>query len=454
MRKIFCAFMVMIMIVSATGCKGSVQNPDKTPAPSQENSAPADKNGTKDATAAPTETASNTNESVPTAAPTEEPAVTAEPTEEPTPTEEPAATAEPTEEPTPTAEPVPPEDLFLKDVFGQHGMKIGTCISSQMIDRPAISKIITSNFNSLTMENSMKPDYIFNRNKSKETGDLVVEFNSDALKILEWAKENNFAMRGHTLVWYSQTPNWIFKEGFENSGDFVDRDTMLARMESYIKQVFEQLEALGYIDIFYAYDVVNEAWMEDGSIRQNNWTKIIGDDYLWYAFYFADKYAPESIDLFYNDYNEQMKTKTLVDFVETLKDDTGRYLIDGVGFQAHLYTEDDLKQYFKTVDAVAATGLKVQLTEVDIQLGRWQHPKAATDENFKVQGQFCYDLINGLFERADNGTLNMNAFTFWGVTDSMSWRSEYSPLPFDKELKPKYEYYAALQLREFAGFDE
>jgi endo-1,4-beta-xylanase len=149
-----------------------------------------------------------------------------------------------------------------------------------------------------------------------------------------------------------------------------------------------------------------------------------------------------------------MKTQCLLKFVDTLKDDTGRYLIDGLGFQAHLYTEDSLVSYFRLVDAIAATGLKVQLTEVDIQLGKWQHPLEANDANFKTQGQFCYNLVKGLFERVDNGTLNMDAFTFWGVTDSLSWRAEYSPLPFDKDLQPKYEYYAAMQLKDYAGFDD
>ncbi len=410
MKRILAILLTVVMILSVAGCKKGNEEPNNN------------------VTSAPTTAAD------PTKAPTDAPA--------------------PTDVPEPTSEPVNPDDYCLKDVFAEHGMKVGTCISGQMIDRPAISKIITENFSSLTCENAMKPDYIFNRNKSKETGDLVVEFNSEALKIMDYAKENGLKMRGHTLVWYSQTPNWIFKEGFENSGDFVDRDTMLARMESYIKQVFEQLEALGYIDLFYAYDVVNEAWMENGTMRQNNWSTIIGDDYLWYAFYYADKYAPESIDLYYNDYNEQMKTQCLLKFVETLKDDTGRYLIDGLGFQAHLYTEDSLVSYFRLVDAIAATGLKVQLTEVDIQLGKWQHPLEANDENFKTQGKFTYALVNGLFERVDNGTLNMDAFTFWGVTDSLSWRAEYSPLCFDKDLQPKYEYYAAMQLRDYAGFDD
>ena len=113
-------------------------------------------------------------------------------------------------------------------------------------------------------------------------------------------------------------------------------------MESMIRQVFEILTEQGYIDLFYAYDVVNEAWMEDGTMRKSHWSEIIGDDYLWYAFYFADKYAPESIDLYYNDYNEQFKTDTLVKFVKTLVDENGKSLIDGVGLQAHLYTSDSL----------------------------------------------------------------------------------------------------------------
>ena len=65
--------------------------------------------------------------------------------------------------------------------------------------------------------------------------------------------------------------------------------------------------------------------MEDGTIRKSHWTETIGDDYLWYAFYYADKYAPDYIDLYYNDYNEQYKADTLSVFVNTLKDDDGRY---------------------------------------------------------------------------------------------------------------------------------
>lgn len=345
------------------------------------------------------------------------------------------------------------ETYRLKELFAEHGMKVGTCLSMNMLANLDQRLIVTDQFNSITMENSMKPDYIFNKDKSIETGDLVVEFNNEVIKMLDFARKNNMAVRGHTIIWHSQTPNWIFYEDFKNPNKFASREVMLTRMESYIKQIFEQLDELGYTDLFYAYDVVNEAWMEDGSMRQSFWLSTIGDDYLWYAFSFADKYAPESIDLYYNDYNEQMKTNTLIKFVETLKDENGNYLIDGIGFQAHLYTSDNLENYFRNLDSIAELGLKIQLTELDVCLGAYQSPQKADEMHLMSQGRFYYDLINGIFERVDNGQVKMDALTFWGVSDVSSWRSEYSPLLYSLVFKPKYAYYGAMQIREKAGFN-
>lgn len=427
MKKKFTILFITVMVISLVGC--SSKQPESSTVP----------NTTETVTVIPSVT--------------EVPVVTLEATPtEAEPTEAAPTEAVPTEAPTEIPDPI--EGKALKDLFAEHGMKVGTCFNTQMINRNGVKSLLSRHFNSVTMENSMKPDSIFNKKKSQETGELVVEFNSDALKMMKWAKENGFSMRGHTLIWYSQTPEWIFHKDFDLTKDFVDRDTMLARMEGYIRDVFKTLEELEYIDIFYAYDVVNEAWMENGTKRQNRWTQIIGDDYLWYAFYYADKYAPETIDLYYNDYNEQFKTKTLFDFVNTLVDEEGRYLIDGIGLQAHLYTSDNLDQYFKTIDKLGETGLKLELTELDVCLGRYQAPKQGTEENLKAQGRFYYNLINGLFERVDAGTINMDALTFWGIADGMSWRKEYKPLLFDSILNPKFALYGVFQLKNYAGFAE
>ena len=386
-----------------------------------------------------------------TPTPTAEATATSTPTAEATAT--PAPTAEPTSTPEPTEEPIVVTETF-QSLFGKYGIKAGTCLSDQMIKNKKCASIITEQFNSITFENHLKPDSVLNKADSIAANDLVVKFNNTTIALLDWCKENDMSLRGHTIIWHSQTPDWIFYEGFDTKNGLASRDVMLARMESYIRQVFEKLEELGYIDMFYAYDVVNEAWMEDGTKRDSLWLRTIGEDYLWQAFYFADKYAPEYIDLYYNDYNEQFKTNTLYDFVQTLVDDEGNYLIDGVGFQAHLYTEDNLNDYFATLEKIGSLGLKVCLTELDVCLGTWPNIKPAIEENLIAQGKFYYNLIHGILQRVEEGKVKMDSLTFWGFTDKLSWRKERNPLLYDKLYNPKFAFYGALQMKEYAGFEE
>ena len=343
-------------------------------------------------------------------------------------------------------------DKTLKDVFAEHGMKVGTCVHSGVLDSQSMERLILTQYDSITMENAMKPDSILNQERSISEGRLVVDFSAETVKILNWAKAHEMPMRGHTLIWYSQTPEWIFHQDFDESKAFVGREEMLERMEAMISGTFEELGKLDCLDLFYAYDVVNEGFMEDGSMRQNNYYDIIGDDYIRYAFYYADKYAPESIDLYYNDYNEQYKDEALCDLVTTLVDDDGRYLIDGIGMQAHLFTQDDLDTYIAGIDKLSETGLKLEITELDLGLGSYQSPAVPSLDKLKEQGRYYYELINAIFERKDSGKLDMDAVTFWGFTDAASWRSEYSPQLFDEELLPKYAYYGVMQIKEYAGY--
>lgn len=393
-----------------------------------------------------------------------EPTVSQEAEATPTPTPEATpepANKEPEKEVVSTPAPTPEateEEIVVTETLGSvlaaHNMKAGTCLSEQMLNNKKCTDFILQNFNSITFENHLKPDYILDQKASKAAGDIVVKFGDATINMLQWCADNNMAVRGHTLIWHSQTPDWIFYEGFDTKNEMVSRDVMLARMESYIRQTFELLEEMGYLEMFYAYDVVNEAWEDDGTKRNSKWLQTIGEDYLWQAFYFADKYAPDYIDLYYNDFNEQFKTETLYNFVQTLVDEDGNYLIDGVGFQAHLYTEDDLEQYFHTVERLGSTGLKVCLTELDICLGSYPIIKQPTEENLKAQGQHYYNLLNGLFALADEGKVNMDSLTYWGFVDQLSWRRERSPMLLGAAFKPKYAYYGALQMKEYAGFDE
>lgn len=331
----------------------------------------------------------------------------------------------------------------LKEIYGTYGMKAGTCLSPEMIHTPAYESLIREQFNSVTMENLLKPEAILNREESRKAGNLVVEFSPELVELLDWTREKDMAVRGHTFVWYSQTPDWIYYEDFDPDKKFVSREEMLLRMESYISQVFGLLDEGGYLDQFYAYDVVNEALMEDGTLRENNWKTIIGDDYLWYAFSYADAYAPDSVDLYLNDYNEQYKPYAISKIVKTLVDENGRSLVDGIGLQAHLYTQDDYYKYFQAVDTLAATGLKLEITELDMSLGTWQQTLEANEENLSLQGERYQKLIAGLIDRIEKGSLSMDAITFWGFADPLSWKSETYPLLFDGNLDPKPAFFGA-----------
>lgn len=340
----------------------------------------------------------------------------------------------------------------IKDVYEQVDLLAGTCLSETMINNEGYENLIKENFTSITLENDMKPEAILNKAASIEAGDLVVKFPEKTIDLLDWAKENDMSARGHVLVWYSQTPDWIFYEDFNETGDLVDRETLLNRMESYIKQVFELLDELGYSDMFHGYDVVNEAILDDGSLRDCYWKEIIGDDYIWHAFNYADKYAPEHIKLYYNDFNEQFKTQAIIDLANDLVDEDGESLIDGIGCQGHLYTRDSIDQYVLMLKSFSSLGLDVQITELDISLGTWENVLEATEENLVDQGKYYYEFVSKIVRENLDGNTNVSGITFWGFDDGLSWRHDRSPLLYNGVSNPKYSYYGAKLDKDNAGY--
>lgn len=340
----------------------------------------------------------------------------------------------------------------IKDVYEQVDLLAGTCLSETMINNEGYENLIKENFTSITLENDMKPEAILNKAASIEVGDLVVKFPEKTTDLLDWAKENDMSARGHVLVWYSQTPDWIFYEDFNETGDLVDRDTLLSRMESYIKQVFELLDELGYSDMFHGYDVVNEAILDDGSLRDCYWKEIIGDDYIWHAFNYANKYAPDHIKLYYNDFNEQFKTQAIIDLANDLVDEDGKSLIDGIGCQGHLYTRDSIDQYILMLKSFSNLDLDVQITELDISLGTWENVLNPTEENLVDQGKYFYELISKIVRENLDGNTNVSGITFWGFDDGLSWRHDRSPLLYNGVSNPKYSYYGAKLDKDNAGY--
>ncbi len=374
----------------------------------------------------------------------------------------PEATKEPTEAPEPTKAPTADNflDLYKDDFY------MGIALNpSDFNNWEEIKDTITANFNSFTCENEMKPDAVL-RQKESQDGladgstykDPVIDLSRSNAAILR-ALENDIKIRFHTLVWHAQTPRWFFTEDYTNEGEYVSREVMLARMESYIRQVLTYLDT-EYPGLIYAVDVVNEAFNgpitdenPDGVVEKidgtpNYWYDVLGADYVYYAFYYARQYAPDYMKLFYNDYNTFNKTERIIDGLKKIKEEG---LIDGIGMQSHVSINDVMDMtLLPTVRAFCREGYEVQITEFDLGIGQ-----DATEENLEKQARKLKSLMLGLQKLVNNG-LNFTSMTFWGYTDrpaSGGWRAGEHALLFDEEGNPKRAFYGVLQDESVLAID-
>ena len=341
----------------------------------------------------------------------------------------------------------------LKDAYSDY-FKIGCACTGSEFAQGATKDLIKKHYNSLTLGNELKPDSVLDQALSQkyvaETGDDTMPQISlnKADEMLKFAGENKIPVRGHVLVWHSQTPDWFFKENFDPNGAWVSKDKMTKRLENYIKNVMETLKK-DYPDVeFYAWDVVNEAASDAGTIRdagsnnevngQSAWVKVYGDQsYIPLAFEFAKKYAPAGCKLFYNDYNEYSPNKQAYIISDILKPLVEKNLIDGVGMQSHIsmsYPTIDL--YKSAMQQYADLGLEVQVTELDVS------EKSNEYADQLALAQRYQDVFKMYKEMKDSG-VNLSAVVIWGITDSTSWIGGY-PLLFDKDYQAKPSYYAVI----------
>ncbi len=345
--------------------------------------------------------------------------------------------------------------MSLKKVFEPY-FKIGTSVSFFDMKSDKAKEELVKHYSSMTAENEMKPMYMLDKEanlSNPEKYNLQPAMNCDAAgKYLEFAKENNIAMRGHTLAWHNQTPIWFFKEGYQDNPEapWADRDTMLARMEWFIKSVltFVQTE---YPGVVYAWDVVNEAIEErneEGWRKRSPWYQTIGEDFVLYAFRFARKYAAEGVKLFYNDYNTfiPFKRDTIIEYI--LKPLMKEKLIDGLGMQTHLVLNDcNLEEYERALHTFGALGLEIHSTELDI------HNPDPSEEGQKKLADAYRDLFKIYVKAKKEGKADIACVTFWGMRDNESWltgfRKERSyPLLFDDEWAEKDAYRAVIHVPE------
>jgi len=333
----------------------------------------------------------------------------------------------------------------LKDVFSSK-FKIGTCVSSNEIrNNPGF---ILKHFNSITPENELKPQWILDQYASKAYGNNVnpqVKLPADTKAILDFAVEHNIPVRGHTLIWHSQTPSWFFKENFDDNGAVVSKAVMDQRMENFIKNTFAMIKENYPTLKLYAYDVVNEAFDPgNGNLRQAGFSErdgqspymyIYGDDsYMQKAFAYARKYAPKDCKLFYNDFNEYNdgKVTAIYNFAKKVHE-AGN--LDGIGMQSHLGTNyPDAVRYKNALDLFSSIpGIEIHVTELDVML------KDGANEN--AQASYYKGIVQDILD-----CKAVTSLTWWGTNDGASWRSSDKPLMFDASYNPKPAFDAVVSL--------
>lgn len=321
----------------------------------------------------------------------------------------------------------------LKEAYKDY-FPVGVAVAPRNLSGPE-AELIKQQFNSITPENAMK------------MGPIHPEENrynwQDADAIVAFGQKNGILVRGHTLCWHSQTPNWFFTN---SSGQQVTREELLGRLKQHVTDVMTR-----YKGKIYAWDVVNEAVPDTGKsiYRQSKFYQIIGEEYIQKAFEYAHAIDPQA-KLFYNDYNTESaaKREKIYQLVKKLKDKN--VPIHGVGLQGHWSIYEPTQQELeKSIRQFADLGLAVQVTELDVSVYPKEHERRArkdtdqsiyTDEMMQKQSAH-YKMLFDTF-RKYKGTVT--GVTFWNVSDRSSWldnfpvsnRKDY-PLLFDQHYQPK-----------------
>ena len=345
--------------------------------------------------------------------------------------------------------------MSLKEVYGPY-FKMGVALPGWALSDPRTLENMSKEYHTFTCENEMKPEGFLDREENLRDPKAhdrspAVHLSQRIRGMLDFAKENNFLVRGHTLVWHGQTPRWFFSKNYEDSWEapLADRETMLARMECYIRSVVQMVEH-EYPGIVYAWDVVNEA-VNDGDLRKSLWTETVGEDFFMYAFRYARKYCAQGVSLFYNDYTTYEAWKRDIIMEKILKPLMAEKLVDGMGMQSHLLMNDPaMEEYEKTVEIYGATGLELNITELDI------HNADPSEASMDALAERYEQLFTILLRVKKSGIANVTNVTLWGLHDDASWltgfrREKSYPLLFEKDFTPKKAYYAVIGVPEKLG---
>lgn len=303
--------------------------------------------------------------------------------------------------------------------------------------------VVPSEFNCVTAENCMKSEVI---SPKKGIFDFVL-----ADQFVQYAQKHNLTIIAHAPIWHSQCAKWLCHN---EDGSLVSKDQLKENMRLYINTVYGHFR--GKIK---GYDVVNEAIEDDGSYRNSDFYKIMGEEFIDWAFQCAQEADPNT-ELYYNDYSmaEPGKRATVVKMIQRLKSKGIR--IDAVGLQTHIGMDfPDFKEYEKSIKAFVDAGVDVQLTETDMSIlpNPYTGADVSTRFDYTPEKDPYKDGITAdqlkpwqkrfkeLFAIINKYSKNVKRVTFWGITDASSWKNDFPikgrtdyPLPFDREGKFKF----------------
>jgi endo-1,4-beta-xylanase len=361
----------------------------------------------------------------------------------------------------------------LKQAFA--GKFLIGCADDLRANSEAYQASIKKQYDIVTPENCMKPERIHPAENTYtfETADAMID----------WCQKNGLKVWGHTLGWHGQTPRWFFQENPTtataapvtapatsappardtsrrgggnpnfNAGPQASKEVVLERLKKHIMTVVGR-----YKGRITGWDVFNESIADGGdgsteNLRTFSWYKAVGPEVLNMAFKWAHEADPKA-QLYYNDYNIEQgavenkgkHASSLLLLKRLIKEGAP---ITGVGIQGHWHLNTNLADVEKAISNYAALGLKVSITELDVTatgsnsgaMGVNQGDSKIPAENYEKQAEVYKKLFEIFMRHADV----IDRVTFWGLSDTRSWRRGQDALLFDGELNPKPAYKAVLE---------
>lgn len=274
-------------------------------------------------------------------------------------------------------------------------------------------------FNSFTPEKILKPQYIHPR---KDKFDF---WEPDHL--IDFCKEQKIRLHGHALIWHESNPEWLHRY----EGTTAEWDSLLKRhVQTIVRHCSHYIRS---------WDVVNEAFLDDGSLRDNIWKHKIGDSYFEKAYLYAREADPEAL-LFYNDYSlEQNGTKLerVLSYINSLREKGVK--IDGIGMQMHVHLyKPSIKEINSAAKKIAESGLLVHYSEVDVSRAG-ESTFLVSAKKLREQQRLRYkEIVQGYMSLPEEKRFGI---TLWGVSDNDTWLGEdhvrAKPLLFDTRYRPK-----------------